>query len=276
MLASEARKLANKVEFFGKDIRRMNLDEKAYHAITTRTFFHKLSDITEFHGFIRRLEEGAFRIVAYEEGGGYITPAWCYLFKMHSMKLTKKQLMNLLKHGMSHIRALGCLYVRYVVAPRSFPEYLSAALKSPPEDAVDIGRRRKVSMREFIRLLLTESKPFGAPFPRLSPKDMECYMSWFEDMGLNADPHDRSDSHSHGRSDSRDRSDRYDRYEGRGEERRERSGHREWSREGSRDEHTHRHRYSDDEHRDDFRRSRRRDDDDRWSRDSDQKRRKYA
>jgi hypothetical protein len=52
MLASEA----NKLEFFGKD----SMKRRTMQSITTRTFFHKLSGILEFHGFKSRLEEGVF------------------------------------------------------------------------------------------------------------------------------------------------------------------------------------------------------------------------
>lgn len=47
--------------------------------------------------------------------GGIVSTAYCLLFKLFTLKLTRKQLKGLLEHPDSpYIRALGFMYIRYV------------------------------------------------------------------------------------------------------------------------------------------------------------------
>jgi len=45
--------------------------------------------------------------------GGIVSSAYCILFKMGAMKLTRKQLTGIINHGDSpYIRGMGFLYIR--------------------------------------------------------------------------------------------------------------------------------------------------------------------
>ena len=51
-------------------------------------------------------------------GGGIVSTAFCLLYKLYTLKLTRKQLIGLMTHQDSpFIRALGFMYVRYTQSP---------------------------------------------------------------------------------------------------------------------------------------------------------------
>lgn len=61
--------------------------------------------------------------------GGIVSSAYCLLYKLYTLKLTRKQVNGLLVHCDSpYIRGLGFMYVRYTQAPADlmgwFEEYL--------------------------------------------------------------------------------------------------------------------------------------------------------
>lgn len=52
-------------------------------------------------------------------GGGIVSTAFCLLYKLYTLKLTRKQVMGLIEHQDSpYIRALGFMYVRYTQNPQ--------------------------------------------------------------------------------------------------------------------------------------------------------------
>lgn len=52
-------------------------------------------------------------------GGGIVSTAFCLLYKLYTLKLTRKQVMGLIEHKDSpYIRALGFMYVRYTQNPQ--------------------------------------------------------------------------------------------------------------------------------------------------------------
>jgi pre-mRNA-splicing factor 38B len=51
-------------------------------------------------------------------GGGIVSSAFCLLYKLYTLKLTRKQVGGLMAHNDSpYIRALGFMYVRYTQTP---------------------------------------------------------------------------------------------------------------------------------------------------------------
>lgn len=50
--------------------------------------------------------------------GGIVSTAYCLLYKLFTLKLTRKQVMGLITHTDSpYIRALGFMYIRYRSEP---------------------------------------------------------------------------------------------------------------------------------------------------------------
>lgn len=51
--------------------------------------------------------------------GGIVSSAYCLLYKLYTLKLTRKQLMGLITHKDSpYIRGLGFMYIRYCQDPK--------------------------------------------------------------------------------------------------------------------------------------------------------------
>ena len=62
-------------------------------------------------------------------GGGIVSTAFCLLYKLYTLKLTRKQVVGLMTHADSpYIRALGFMYIRYTQNPEDlwywYEEYL--------------------------------------------------------------------------------------------------------------------------------------------------------
>lgn len=52
-------------------------------------------------------------------GGGIVSTAYCLLYKLYTLKLTRKQVVGLITHQDSpYIRSLGFMYVRYTQTPQ--------------------------------------------------------------------------------------------------------------------------------------------------------------
>ncbi|CAO3620140.1 unnamed protein product [Cunninghamella echinulata] len=95
--------------------------------------------------------------------------AFCCLFKMWTLRLTVKQLENMIDHPDSvYIRAIGFLYLRYVCAPAQLWDWLGYYLDD--EQELNVSNQPKPQMMtlgQFCRMLLTEQKYYGTMLPRI-------------------------------------------------------------------------------------------------------------
>ena len=65
-------------------------------------------------------------------GGGIVSTAFCLLYKLFTLKLTRKQVVGLINHADSpYIRGLGFMYVRYTQNPQDLLEWYSDYLDDP-------------------------------------------------------------------------------------------------------------------------------------------------
>ena len=70
-------------------------------------------------------------------GGGIVSTAYCILYKLYTLKLTRKQVTGLMVHKDSpYIRGLGFMYVRYTQAPQDLWDWYEPYL-----DDTEVGRR---------------------------------------------------------------------------------------------------------------------------------------
>uniref|UniRef100_G3PQV2 Pre-mRNA-splicing factor 38B n=1 Tax=Gasterosteus aculeatus aculeatus TaxID=481459 RepID=G3PQV2_GASAC len=61
--------------------------------------------------------------------GGIVSTAFCLLYKLFTLKLTRKQLMGLITHTDSpYIRALGFMYIRYTQPPADLIDWYDGFL----------------------------------------------------------------------------------------------------------------------------------------------------
>lgn len=103
------------------------------------------------------------------KGLGTASSAFCLLFKLFQMKLSRKQIKVLLNHQDSpYIRALGFLYLRFGTNPRDLwqwmEEYINDEEKFVPRSN---QTSRPITMGRYVRDLLRNSKYYDAMLPRI-------------------------------------------------------------------------------------------------------------
>ncbi|XP_064395785.1 pre-mRNA-splicing factor 38B-like isoform X2 [Halichondria panicea] len=100
--------------------------------------------------------------------GGIVSTAFCLLFKLFTLKLTRKQVNVMLNHPDSpYIRAIGFLYVRYCQPPADFWSWFYPFLEDEEEINLKAGGGYNVTIGEMCRLILTSLDWFGTLFPRM-------------------------------------------------------------------------------------------------------------
>jgi pre-mRNA-splicing factor 38B len=149
----------------------MNLPEPLYQAILTHPFFRQLYRLKAFHPVLHAMEKDLLSLTVYEPGSSVMpAKAMIYLFKLYTLKLTEKQISNIIRHpSNTRIRALGLLFLRLCVPPDQMVNWLWDYL--PDTQVVVLGSRAApLTIGAFCRKLLTHSKFEGQLLlPRLPP-----------------------------------------------------------------------------------------------------------
>lgn len=100
--------------------------------------------------------------------GGIVSSAYCLLFKLGTLKLTRKQLVGLLNHADSpYIRGLGFMYIRYAMNPLDFWEWFEPYLED--EEVIDVkaGGGKEMTIGELVRSFMERLEWFDTRFPRI-------------------------------------------------------------------------------------------------------------
>lgn len=72
---------------------------------------------------------------------------YCLLFKLGTLKLSKKQVYLLMDHGDSpYIRAMGFMYVRYMMDPATFWDWFEPYLSDEEEIDVKAGGGKNMTI----------------------------------------------------------------------------------------------------------------------------------
>ncbi|KAK5859884.1 hypothetical protein PBY51_021403 [Eleginops maclovinus] len=100
--------------------------------------------------------------------GGIVSTAYCLLYKLFTLKLTRKQLMGLITHSDSpYIRALGFMYIRYTQPPADLVDWYDGFLDDEEELDVKAGGGCVMTIGEMLRSFLTKLEWFSTLFPRI-------------------------------------------------------------------------------------------------------------
>ncbi|KAK3774365.1 hypothetical protein RRG08_049022 [Elysia crispata] len=109
--------------------------------------------------------------------GGIVSSAYCLLFKLFTLKLTKKQLVNLITHRDSpYIRGLGFMYIRYCQPPADLWDWYEPYLDDEEELDVKAGTGHMMTIGEILRQWLVKLEWYSTLFPRIPvpiQKDLE-------------------------------------------------------------------------------------------------------
>merc|ERR1711976_167246 len=250
---------------------KVNLVElKTYHEVIDEIYY-KVSHLEPWEKGSRKTsgQTGMCGGVRGVGAGGIVSSAFCLLYKLSTLKLTRKQVNGLLNHADSpYIRGLGFMYIRFTQPPASLLEWFEDYLDD--EEIIDVkaGGGKEITIGEMVKQFLTKPEWFDTRFPRIPVNVQKEITEYFEQLKKYSlafdDKEDKKDSErSYDRRPSRERSDHRRDHRDNHRDREEKSRHR------SRD-----HRRSRSRDRDSRRRSRDRSDKSRDHRSSNKERRR--
>lgn len=162
-----SKKANNTLETWGNEST-MNLNVVIYQNILSSPYFRSLFNKKTFHEIVDEIYNEVYVLSPFVKGTQPST-AFCCLFKMWTLKLTIKQLENMIDHPDSpYIRAIGFLYLRYVCAPANLWDWFQYYLEDEEEVAVSGGiKPTKMTIGQLCRSLITEQKFQGTMLPRI-------------------------------------------------------------------------------------------------------------
>ncbi|XP_055593391.1 pre-mRNA-splicing factor 38B isoform X2 [Uranotaenia lowii] len=100
--------------------------------------------------------------------GGIVSTAFCLLYKLYTLRLTRKQVNGLLSHTDSpYIRALGFMYLRFTQPPGDLYDWYEDYLLDEEEIDVKAGGGQTMTIGNMIRQWLTKLDWFSTLFPRI-------------------------------------------------------------------------------------------------------------
>ncbi|CAF1571778.1 unnamed protein product, partial [Didymodactylos carnosus] len=118
-------------------------------------------------------------------GGGIVSTAYCILYKLYTLKLTRKQLIGLITHQDSpYIRALGFMYIRYTQSPSDLFSWYEDYLNDTEDMDVKAGGGCIMSIGQMLRQWLTRIEWFDTLFPRIPVPSQKEIMDKLKKHGV--------------------------------------------------------------------------------------------
>ncbi|XP_054156447.1 pre-mRNA-splicing factor 38B-like isoform X2 [Oppia nitens] len=100
--------------------------------------------------------------------GGIISTPFCILYKLYTLKLTRKQVNGLIRHKDSpYIRALGFMYIRFTQPPPHLFNWFEPFLDDEEEVDPKAGGGQPMTMGQMTRHMLSKLDWFSTLFPRI-------------------------------------------------------------------------------------------------------------
>lgn len=109
--------------------------------------------------------------------GGIVSTAFCILYKLYTLRLSRKQVTGLLNHGDSaYIRGLGFMYIRYTQPPADLWDWFEPYIDDEEEIDVRAGGGQTTTVGQMVRHMLSKLEWYSTLFPRIPvpiQKDLE-------------------------------------------------------------------------------------------------------
>ncbi|XP_041368272.1 pre-mRNA-splicing factor 38B-like isoform X2 [Gigantopelta aegis] len=100
--------------------------------------------------------------------GGIVSSAFCLLYKLFTLRLTRKQLIGLITHSDSpYIRGLGFMYIRYTQPPADLWDWYEDYLYDEEEVDVKAGGGHVITIGDLVRQYLVKLEWYSTLFPRI-------------------------------------------------------------------------------------------------------------
>ncbi|EUB62090.1 Pre-mRNA-splicing factor 38B [Echinococcus granulosus] len=145
------------------------IELKTYHEVIDEIYY-KVTHLEPWERNSRRMggQTGMCGGVRGVGAGGIVSTAYCLLFKLFTLKLTRKQLKGLLEHPDSpYIRALGFMYIRYCLPPEDLWMWFAPYLDDEEEIDVRAGGGCSMTIGAMLGQWLTKLDWFSTLFPRI-------------------------------------------------------------------------------------------------------------
>ncbi|VDP09983.1 unnamed protein product [Soboliphyme baturini] len=142
---------------------------KTYHEVIDEIFYN-VQHLEPWEKGTRRTtgQTGMCGGVRGVGAGGVVSSAYCLLYKLFTLKLTRKQVTGLLNHADScYIRGLGFMYVRYCLHPHTFWDWYEPYLDDDEEVDPKAGGGDAMTIGQMVKLLLTKLEWYCTLFPRI-------------------------------------------------------------------------------------------------------------
>ncbi|KAH6945782.1 hypothetical protein HPB50_009940 [Hyalomma asiaticum] len=159
-----ADKKNNVLPLWGND-KTMNLNNLILTNILSSPYFKvNLYKLKTYHEVVDEIYYNVRGVGA----GGIVSTAFCILYKLFTLKLTRKQLVGLLNHCDSpYIRALGFMYIRFTQPPADLIDWYEPYLDDDEELDVKAGGGQVLRIGDMLRHMLTKLEWFATLFPRI-------------------------------------------------------------------------------------------------------------
>ncbi|XP_065067618.1 pre-mRNA-splicing factor 38B-like [Rhopilema esculentum] len=142
---------------------------KTYHEVVDEIYY-KVSHLEPWEKGSRKTsgQVGMCGGVRGVGAGGIVSSCYCLLFKMFTLKLTRKQLKGLIDHCDSpYIRGIGFMYIRYCLQPKELWSWLEPYLEDEEELDVKAGGGCTMTIGQLVRSFLLKLEWYGTLFPRI-------------------------------------------------------------------------------------------------------------
>ncbi|KAH7640433.1 pre-mrna-splicing factor 38b isoform x1 [Dermatophagoides farinae] len=104
--------------------------------------------------------------------GGIISTPFCILYKLFTLKLTRKQVMAMTRHKDSpYIRSLGLMYIRFTQPSRDLWHWFEPYLEDDEQVDPKAGGGSPMTIGQMVRHFLTKLEWFSTLFPRIPRHD---------------------------------------------------------------------------------------------------------
>eukprot|EP01138_Halocafeteria_seosinensis_P003543 gb/GECG01003622.1/.p1 GENE.gb/GECG01003622.1/~~gb/GECG01003622.1/.p1 ORF type:complete len:583 (+),score=70.31 gb/GECG01003622.1/:1-1749(+) len=174
--------------------RTLNMEKLLANNIVTSDYFRSLKALGTFNEVVDEIYTRVEYVEPWAAGTARApSSAFCLLFKIGCLRITKKQLMTLLNHKDSpYIRAIGFLYVRYTMDPKELWAYFKDYTEDPQEFAPSTNYKATQTMGEFVMKLIGERQYYNTLLPRIPvpvQRDLEVRLAIVAEDKLRADFH---------------------------------------------------------------------------------------
>ncbi|TPX46645.1 hypothetical protein SeMB42_g02332 [Synchytrium endobioticum] len=160
-------KKSKKLETIGNETT-MNLNTMLHSNILASNYFKNLYDYKTWSEVMSEIKNEVTSLEPFLKGTIPST-AFCVLYKLWTLRLTVKQLQNMITSTTSpYARAIAFLYLRYVCKADQLWEWFEPYLEDDEEVTVEGGPRpRTTTIGKMVNDLLTQQKWVGTVLPRI-------------------------------------------------------------------------------------------------------------